>query len=259
MTRSFLYTVIAGALWCLTPFVAARAENPLPILQKIDEKEQRGDGYRALVYFEHKAPDLPSYVQQASTYSTDGGNKMVVLFANPKIEKGKGYLIVDRNIWFYDPNVGKWDRKTDRERLGGTGARRSDMTANEYARRYDAVYEGKEKLGNFTAHRIRLTIKKGFDVEFPTLRIWVDEATNNVLKREDYALSGKLIRTAYHNKWQKVPDPRKPSGFLWYPQETNFFDEVDKTSTTRVIIKALEVKSQNPNVFTKAWLEARSR
>ena len=44
----------------------------------------------------------------------------MILFTKPKASQGKGYLRLDKNLWFYDPSVGKWERRTERERIGGT-------------------------------------------------------------------------------------------------------------------------------------------
>jgi hypothetical protein len=96
------------------------------------------------------------------------------------------------------------------------------------------------------------------DVAFPVVKLWVDQATTNILKREELALSGKLMRTAYYPRWRKIWSESK-KGEVWYPEEMRFFDEIEKGNSTLVIIKEIDLRPLEANLFTKAWLEARSR
>ena len=75
----------------------------------------------------------------------------MILFTKPKASEGQGYLRIDKNLWFYDPSVGKWERRTERERIGGTNSRRSDFDESRLAEEYDPTDEGEEKLGAYTA------------------------------------------------------------------------------------------------------------
>ena len=53
------------------------------------------------------------------------------------------------------------------------------------------------------AQKLLLKGKPGLDLAFPMIRIWIDKDTKNVLKRQEYALSGRLLRTSYYPKWKK--------------------------------------------------------
>jgi hypothetical protein len=100
--------------------------------------------------------------------------------------------------------------------------------------------------------------KPGLDLAFPMIKLWVDKATKNVLKRQEFALSNRLLRTSYYPKWQKIySESRK--GDIWYPQEIRFYDEVEKQNSTLILIKSVDLKPLEANLFTKAWLESKSR
>ena len=182
----------------------------------------------------------------------------MILFTKPKSSAGQGYLRIDKNLWFYDPTVGKWERRTERERIGGTNSRRSDFDESRLAEEYDPTDEGEEKLGAYTAQKLLLKGKPGLDLAFPMIRIWVDKETKNVLKRQEYALSGRLLRTSYYPKWKKIFSESK-KGDVWYPEEMRFYDEVEKANSTLILIKAVDLHPLPPNLFTKAWLESKSR
>jgi hypothetical protein len=207
---------------------------------------------------ERKERDKTDVVQELLIYRRDADDKLMLLFTRPKSEQGKGYLRIDKNLWFYDPNVGKWERRTERERIGGTDSRRSDLDESRLAEEYDPTYEGEDKLGVFKVHKLTLKAKPGVDVAFPVVKLWVDQDTSNVLKRQEFALSGKLMRTALYPKWQKLFSESKKAD-VWFPQEMHFFDEVDKANSTMVLIKGVDLKPLEANIFTKAWLESKSR
>ena len=100
--------------------------------------------------------------------------------------------------------------------------------------------------------------KPGIDLAFPVIKLWVDKETKNVLKRQEFALSKKLLRTSYYPKWKKVYSESK-KGEVWYPEEIRFYDEVEKANQTLVLIRSVDLKALPANLFTKAWLESKSR
>ena len=75
----------------------------------------------------------------------DADEKLMLLFTKPQTEAGKGYLRIDKNLWYYDPSIGKWERRTDRERIAGTDSRREDFDQSKLAAEYDPAFEDEEK------------------------------------------------------------------------------------------------------------------
>lgn len=101
-------------------------------------------------------------------------------------------------------------------------------------------------------------MKPNVDVAFPRIELWVDKATLNVLKRSEYALSGKLMRTNYYPRWKKIYSESK-KGEVWFPEEMRIFDEIEKGNSTTILIKEVDLRPLEANMFTKAWLESKSR
>jgi len=242
----------------------AAADAPLPrdkmveILRGIDQRIRSSSDYTALFYLEQRERDKPDVVREGLAYRRDSDEKLMILFTKPKTEAGKGYLRIDKNLWYYDPTVGKWERRTDRERIAGTDSRRQDFDQSKLAEEYDVQQEGDEKLGNFDVWALKLTVKPGVDVAYPIVKLWVDKATGNDLKRQDFALSGRLMRTSYVPKWQKLFSEQKKAE-LWYRQEIRIYDEIDKANSTLVVVKSVDLHALPENIFTKAWLESKSR
>jgi outer membrane lipoprotein-sorting protein len=241
------------------PAQAAISQSDLVATLKVIDDRQRNQGdWRSFAYIEQKEKDKVAVVYEAFVFRRGADKKFMILFTKPKASQGQGYLRVDDNLWFYDPAVGKWERRTERERIGGTNSRRSDFDESRLAEEYDPEDTGSEKLGVYDAQVMTLKGKPGLDLAFPTIKLWVDKATQNVLKRQEFALSGKLLRTSYYPKWQKVFSESRNAD-IWYPQEIRFFDEVEKQNSTLILIKSVDLKPLEANLFTKAWLESKSR
>jgi hypothetical protein len=181
----------------------------------------------------------------------------MILFSKPKDQQGKGYLRLDKNLWFFDPNTGKWERRTERERLNGTDSRRTDLDESRLSEEFNGAFDGEEMLGKFKVKKLTLTVKNGIDVAYPVVKLWVDE-NSNILKRQEFALSGRIMRTLYYPRWNKQYSESK-KGEVWFPGEIRIYDEVEKANSTIVVIKTVDLRPLEANLFTKSWLESKSR
>jgi outer membrane lipoprotein-sorting protein len=228
------------------------------LLETLDERQRSAGDYKAIVYIDQREEDKSDLLYQAVIYRRDRADKMVIMFSKPKSEAGKGYLQIDNNLFLYDPNVGKWERRTDRERIGGTGSQRRDFDESRLADQYTPEFVGSEKLGKYNTHHIKLEAKDKNDVAYPIMEIWVDKDSKNILKAQEFALSGKLIRTTYYPKWERIKNEEKGS-YVYFPKEIRVYDEVEKGNRTIILFRSVELKPLQDNIFTKAWLESKSR
>ena len=252
--------LVAALVLSLRGLAQAALTQPqmVELLKAVDDRQKNNGDWRADAYLEQKEKDKVDTVYNTEYYRRSEDQKFMIIFTAPKSSAGQGYLRIDKNLWFYDPSVGKWERRTERERIGGTNSRRSDFDESRLAEEYDPTDEGEEKLGVYTAQKLLLKGKPGLDLAFPVIRIWIDKETKNVLKRQEYALSNRLLRTSYYPKWKKVFSESK-KGDVWYPQEIRFYDEVEKENSTLILVQTVDLHSLEPNLFTKAWLESKSR
>jgi outer membrane lipoprotein-sorting protein len=244
----------------LVPAAARAASKPelVDVLKTVDERQRNQGDWRSLVYIEQKEKNKVDVAYEAQVFRRSQDQRFIILFSKPKASAGQGYLRIDRNLWFYDPSVGKWERRTERERIGGTNSRRSDFDESRLAEEYDPEDNGEAKLGAYTAQVMTLKGKPNIDLAFPVIKLWIDKETKNVLKRQEFALSGRLLRTSYYPKWKKVYSESKKRD-VWFPEEMRFYDEVEKANSTLILVKAVDMKPLPPNLFTKAWLESKSR
>jgi outer membrane lipoprotein-sorting protein len=265
MPKRFIRLLVGIALvnvfGLLTPALAQAAlskEQLVDVLKVVDDRQRNQGDWRSNVYIEQKEKDKVAVVYDALVFRRSADQKFMIIFTKPKASQGQGYLRVDKNLWFYDPSVGKWERRTERERIGGTNSRRSDFDESRLAQEYDPEDNGEEKLGVYTAQLMTLKGKPGLDLAFPVIKLWVDKETKNVLKRQEFALSGRLLRTSYYPKWKKIFSESRGME-IWYPQEIRFYDEVEKQNSTLILVKSVDLHALEANLFTKAWLESKSR
>ncbi|HET7826711.1 MAG TPA: outer membrane lipoprotein-sorting protein [Anaeromyxobacter sp.] len=257
--RTRLAALLAAAALAVPAAAAALTDAELSkVVGEIDERQRNQGDWKALCYMEQKEKGKTDVVYELLVFRRDEDDKQMFLFTKPKAEAGKGYLRIEKNLWLYDPTVGRWERRTERERIGGTNTRRGDLDESKIREEYDARWEADEKLGVYEVHRILLTVKPGVDVAYPVVRMWVDAATSNVLKRQDLALSGRLMRTVYQPRWKKIWSQSKKAD-VWYPEEIRIYDEIEKGNSTLILIKEIDLRPLEANLFTKAWLESRSR
>jgi len=250
----FAATLLAGHV----AHAAKTKDEMVKMLKEVDVRQNSQGDWHSHIYMEQKEKDKVDVVYEGDVYRRSEDQKFVIVFTKPKASQGQGYLRIDQNLWFYDPAVGKWERRTERERIGGTNSRRSDFDESRLAIEYEPTDDGETKLGAYTAQAMTLKGKPGIDLAFPVVKLWVDKDTLNVLKRQEFALSGRLLRTSYYPKWKKAYSESK-HGDTWFPEEIRFYDEVEKANSTLILIKEVDFKPLPQNLFTKAWLESKSR
>ncbi len=239
-------------------FAAPSDAQMVQMLNTIDERTMNSGDYKQLVYIEQKEKDKSDIVYQGVVYRRDVADKLVILFLKPQSEAGKGYLRVDNNLFLYDPTVGKWERRTERERIGGTGSNRQDFDQSRLHEEYVPTFVGDEMLGKMAVNHLLLKAKDGVDVAYPMVHMWLDKTTGNPLKRQDLALSGKVMRTTYYPEWQKLYSPTKKAD-VYFAKQILIKDEIELGKSTTVVVQNVDLTPLDDAIFTKAWLESKSR
>ena len=249
---ALLFSLIATQALSLT--VKETAE----VVALVDERQRSSGDYASTVFIDQKDKDGSSKAFEARVYRRDADDKWMILFTKPKAEAGKGYLRIEKNLFLYEPALGKWERQTERASIGGTNSRRDDFDESRLTEEYTSVFVADEVLGKFKVYRIKLTAQAGVEVANPLVELWIDQVTKNVLKRQESALSGKLLRTSYYPAWDKMFSKSKNAD-VYVPKEIRVFDEVEKGNSTTIALRDVKLDPLEANMFTKAWLETQSR
>jgi hypothetical protein len=256
----FVFPLVAtlGAAAAARPALALSEAETKALIALVDDRQRNTGDYSSVVFIDQKSKDGTAKAFEAKVFRRDADDKWMILFLKPKTEAGKGYLRVEKNLFLYEPALGRWERQTERASIAGTNSRRDDFDESRLAEEYTAAFVGDETLGKFKVHRVKLTAKPGVDVASPIVELWIDQDTKNILKRQERSLSDKLLRTSYYPSWEKRFSKSKGAD-VYVPKEIRVFDEIDKGESTTVALREVELDPLPANIFTKAWLESQSR
>ena len=224
----------------------------------LDERQQNSGDYMSKVVIQQAEKGKSPRLLEARVYRRDADDKWMILFTAPKAEAGKGYFRVEKNLFLYEPALGKWERQTERASIVGTGSQRQDFDESRLAEEYAATFAGEGKLGKFKTWSLKLSAKPNAEVASPKLELEVDQESGNILKRQEFAFSGKLLRTIYYPAWDKKFSASKKAD-VYVPKEIRVFDELEKGNSTTIKLNEVNLDSLPANLFTKAWVEAQSK
>jgi outer membrane lipoprotein-sorting protein len=180
-------------------------------------------------------------------FRRDREEKFLILFLEPETQKGQGYLQIEDNLWFYDPESRKFNHSSFKENLSDSEAKNSDMRASSLAEDYAVQGYTEDKLGKYEVYVVTLAARND-EVSYPTLKMWISKADSLMLKIESYSLSNRLMRTSYYPSYVRIGDRLLPSRML-------FVDELNKGEKTQATISDASFAALPDSVFTKAYLE----
>lgn len=138
----------------------------------------------------------------AAIFRRDKDQKFLILILSPYSDRGKGYLKIDENFWLYDPISRAFSFTSTKERFQNSNARNSDFTQSSFASDYSVTGTRREKLGKFDCWVVDLKALSD-TVTFAITKLWISD-DNLVRKKEDYSLSGQILRTTAIPSYQEV-------------------------------------------------------
>jgi len=238
--------------------VFANALTGQDLLRTIDRQVTFDTDFSGEYTVTQDRPGEPRSVQTVALFRRDRDNKFTMLILAPEIDKGKGYLKVDNNLWYYDPVGRRFTVSSAKDRFQNSNARNSDFTKSNLASDYRIVETGQTRLGKFDTTVLQLEATSE-DATFPRSKVWVT-SDNLVRKTEDYSLSGQLMRTVAIPQYQRVGD-------RWVPVMMLIVDnlrgkKVDGAlhyETTTIRIAKPNLDRVDDIVFTQGYLEKVAR
>ena len=200
-----------------------------------------------------KAGDVTS-VLKVRMFRRDAGEKFVLVYLEPNVQRGRGYLQVDDNLWFYDPESRKFSHSSLRESLGDSEARNSDLTQSSLAEDYVVEASAEDRLGRYDVHVLDLRARHD-EVTFPGVKLWVRRDNNLILKVQNFSLSGRLVRSDYFPKYVRVEGVED----RLLPAQMLLVDELKAGERTQMTIADISLARLPDSVFTKSYLERVNR
>ncbi|MDA3938660.1 MAG: outer membrane lipoprotein-sorting protein [Spirochaetia bacterium] len=236
----------------LSTVSAISLDDANTILDTVDTSRNfTGTDFSAVMTMISEDPDTGIEKKKVQQFRRDDSDMFLMLFIEPAAEKGQGYLMIDENLWFYDPQSRKFNHTSMKESFGGTDAKNSDFGASSLGDDYKVLTVEEGKLGRFDVYIMDLEGTNS-EVTYPTVKIWITKDTNLMLKSEDYSATGRLMRTSLFPSYAKVGDKFLATKMI-------FNDELIDGKKTQITITDISSKDLPDSIFTKSYVERVNR
>ena len=146
--------------------------------------------YSAVYDIVSEKPGENPSTTQVKIFRRDDHDQIVILLQKPEKQKGQGYLKIDDNVWFYDPESGNYSHSTMKENINGSQAKNSDFKKYTFADDFDIVKTEEGRLGVFDTWILTLQAKND-EVSYQKIRLTVRKDKPLPLKEEDFSVSDR--------------------------------------------------------------------
>ena len=246
MLALLLLTFATLTVSALTP------EEAQELLAKLDVSMtfESGD-FAAVMTIISEDPESGVDKRVVQQYRRDAEDKFLMLFEEPVTQRGQGYLNIDDNLWFYDPESRKFSHTSMKEQFADSDANNSDFGASTTADDYRVVSVEETTLGKYNVYVVELEGLNN-EVTYPFQKIWLTRDTNLVLKSENSSASGRLMRTSYYPTYATIEGKYIPTKMI-------FIDNLIAGKKTQIAITGISVADLPDSLFTKAYIERVNR
>lgn len=184
-------------------------------------------------------------------FRRDREDKFTLIISAPRAQMGQGYLQIDSNLWFYDPETRAFAHRTVKDNFQDSKARNDDFTSTSYAIDYEVTGSTPSKLKNIDVLVLDLKAKND-RVPYARQKLTVRSDKSLVLKQECYGDSGKLMVTYAFPAYTLVKG-------TYVPEKIFIRDELRPKESTEITLQKISVGKIDDKYFTKAFLEQNSR
>lgn len=222
---------------CLSLFISNMAQAD-DLLLEIDKYRNPSDAYSMHV----RIVSTTEKEESSFLVYLKGSDKTLIKVLGPKKTLGRNMLMIGENMWVYIPNIRRSVRVSLSQKLTGEAAN-GDISRMRWAGDYTHKIEKKE------AKQWQLSLeatKKG--LTYSKINVWIDAKDKRPLKAEFLTLSGKTIKTATYEKYEKVLGMMRPS-------QIHIVDNLRKDQYSDIYIEKMENKNFPDSLFTEKSLE----
>jgi outer membrane lipoprotein-sorting protein len=220
------------------------------LLKSVDELSDFGKrDYSAVYDIVSEEPGEKPSTTQVKIFRRDDHDQIVILIRKPEAKKGQGYLKIDENVWFYDPESGNYSHSTMKENINDSQAKNSDFKKYTFADDFDIAKVEEGKLGVFETWILSLK-SNNVEVSYQSIRLTVRKDKPIPLKEEDFSVNGKPMRTIYF-----LPTYVQAADKL-VPAKIKMVDEVNKGKQSVLTISDVYVGKLDDKYFQKTFLES---
>ncbi|MFP4364547.1 MAG: outer membrane lipoprotein-sorting protein [Spirochaetia bacterium] len=244
--------LIMITLLMVSAFTVTADIDPDTILSQIDELQNFDDAdFSAIYTIVSERPGEERSVTEARLFRRDRTEQFLLLIIRPEVDRGQGYLQIDENVWFYDPDSREFERTSIRENVEDSDAQNEDFNTTTLAEDYQVVSWEEGTLGSRDVYILDLEATNT-DVAYENTRLFVLPDPYIILKEEDYSVSGRLMRSIYFYRYANVGDRFTPNQVL-------IVDELNEGERTQLTVRDITTQEIPDRVFTRDYLERVNR
>ncbi len=234
------------ASFALTPEEGEAILDDIDFVMNFEEND-----FAAVMTMISEDPETGVEKRVIQQYRRDSEEKFLMIFQEPVTQRGQGYLMIDDNLWFYDPESRKFSHTSMKEQFGESDARNSDFGESTFSEDYRVTGVSEATLGKFEVYVMELEGRNN-EVTYPGRKIWVTRDVHLVLKTEDYSANGRLMRTSYLPTYTRI-------GGKYIPAKMIFVDNLIEGKKTQITLRDISIDPLPDSLFTKAYVERVNR
>lgn len=239
--------------------VFANEAKAKELLKLADQNTNYGEkDFKADYVIVTNKPGSGKSVSTATMYRRDSKSMFTILITGPNADKGKGYVQFDNVIWFYDPHDKQFTYTSAKNKFQNTALNNSDLIPQRLSQDYKIKNFSEVTLGKFKCIYYELTALSN-NVDYPTVKLWVSKDDGLIRKKEDYSLSGQLLRTTAIPSYQLISGKQVPIGMLVEDKLKGIkIDGKVQYERTQITISNVSFQKQSNIVYSKKYLEEMS-
>jgi outer membrane lipoprotein-sorting protein len=248
MKKTVRAAALTVALFAASALAFAAQPDFKAMLNELDSMADfGGSDYTAVMTIVTQKPGEKDSTSQIRFFRRDAHDQFVMLILLPDVQKGQGYLKIDENVWFYDPDSRKFNHSTMKENISNSKAKNSDLTKRTWETDYEIASTGESMINKYPVWVIELKAKNE-EVSYPKEKLYVRKDMTILMRQEDYSVSDRLMRTTSYLKYAKVGSRLVPSQIL-------IEDELNPGEKSQMTMTEPSIAKLPDKVFNKLFLE----
>ena len=247
-----------AALLSSLAIAATAAPDGVQILKALEANEAMKDDIQSKVNLTQNRTGQGVKVLAMEYYRRDKDKSFVIAMTGPESERGNGYLRQGDHFWMYRRNTRTFQHVNRDESIGGSDAKGQDFESRPLTEMFAPTKDSKgqellkaDTVGGIPCWRLEVRAIVS-DVDYPKKIMWVRQDNLLRAKEQSFSSSGTLMQSGYYTKYQPVAGRQLATRMV-------FVDEVEKGNRSMVDLSEMKVGKVDPDIFTKAWLESKSR
>jgi len=191
----------------ILPLDISYAITPEEILQKIDQIRSPANTFvfRLKVTVNRNAEDSKAEF----LVRVKDAKKSLVIYKSPASNKGRVLLLIENNMWIYIPGTRNPLRISPQQQIMGKVSN-ADAARVVFSLDYSAESVIDDVLDGEKVIRLTL-VSKTTGAAYKSIKLWVKNDTYQPIKAEFFALSGKVLKTAYYKEYKEILGQKRPT------------------------------------------------